>query len=340
MGLFSKKQIVKFEQNLCNASVNDNSVLFVRVNDLIKSKDAILEVPFTHNAFLIKGGGDCRFYKSGTHNIFDGRQEVKAWKSGISVEVIYIPKETSVLICWGTPNKVRYKDPLSLKVIEVGACGQFGVSITNPEQFLRKIVGTRKEFDLDDFSTRFAAAVVDEFANVFLNVVSSNNISYDSFDAKRKSIATQAGELLSEKFSNDYGIGLVDFIIETFNISAEDIEKIESVAEEEKRERKIKEYLAEIERLEDKEWEKEKYILELKNNDREAYYEVLKVVGEKTPGKTGSFCSKCGHSIEPNQTFCTACGNKVANAENVCAHCGHKNPGDAAFCSKCGKKLG
>ena len=340
MGLFSKKQqVIKFDQNICNASVNDNSVLFVRVNGTVERKDAILEVPFTHSAFVIKGGGDCRYYKSGTYPVFDDKNEIRAWRNGISVEVVYIPKETSVLIRWGTPNKVMYKDPISYKVIEVGARGQFGVSITNPEQFFRKIVGATKEFDLARFSQRFSALVVDEFADVFLTVVHANNITYDVFDAKRKVIATKIGEVLSEKFTNDYGIGLVDFIIESFNISDEDINKIESVAEEEKRERKLKEYLAELERLDDKQWEREKYLLEIKQNDREAYYEVLKVVGSKEPAnKGGNFCPKCGHSVETNQGFCSACGNKLVAASNVCS-CGHVNDGSAAFCAACGKKL-
>ena len=337
MGLFHKNQVIKFEQNLCNANVNDNSVLFVRVNDLIKTKDAILEVPFTHNAFLIKGGGDCRFYKSGTYDVFDDKSEVKAWKQGISVEVIYIPKETSVLIRWGTPSKVTYRDPLSSKVIAVGARGQFGISITNPEQFLRKVVGARKEFDLDDFTTRFSAAVVDEFADVFLNVVSDSGLSYDKFDANRKLIAKKAGEALSDKFSRDWGVGLVDFIIEGFNISAEDIEKVESVSDEEKNERKLKEHLAELERLDDKQWEREKYLLGLKQTDREAYYEVLKATGVKEKG--GSFCPKCGHSVESTQAFCSHCGNKMGKTDNVCPDCGKVNPGDAKFCAGCGKKL-
>lgn len=33
--MFGKPQIIKFEQNLCKASVNDNSILFVRVNDVL-----------------------------------------------------------------------------------------------------------------------------------------------------------------------------------------------------------------------------------------------------------------------------------------------------------------
>ena len=117
-----KKQVIKFEQNLCNASVNDNSVLFVRVNDVVTAKDAIIEVPYTHNAFVIKGGGDCRFYKSGNYPVFDNKAEVKNWKTGLSVEVVYIPKETEVLIRWGTPTKVKYRDlpiPFVSRVIQI-----------------------------------------------------------------------------------------------------------------------------------------------------------------------------------------------------------------------------
>lgn len=344
MGLFglfsSKPQVVKFEQNLCNANVNDNSVLFVRVNDLIKSKDAKLEVPFTHNAFLIKGGGDCRFYKSGTYDVFDDKKEIKAWKQGISVEVVYIPKETSVLIRWGTSEKVTYRDPKSAKVVQVGARGQFGVSISNPEQFLRKVVGARKEFDLRDFSNRFSAAVVDEFADVFLHVVTTNDISYDLFDANRKRIASLVGAVLSEKFDRDWGITLVDFIIESFNMSEGDKEKVEAILEERINEEKIKKHLEELERLDDKQWERDKYLLGLQQSDREAYYEVIKVIGSKPEGKKGgNFCPKCGHSIEATQAFCPNCGAKTAKAKTVCPKCGRENSGDAKFCGACGEKL-
>lgn len=39
-----KNQVIKFDQNLCNASVDDNSVLFVRVSDVVTDKHAIVEV--------------------------------------------------------------------------------------------------------------------------------------------------------------------------------------------------------------------------------------------------------------------------------------------------------
>ena len=106
-------QIIKFEQNLCNAKLDDNEILFVRVNDVVNSPKAKIEVPITHNAIVIKGGGDMRYYKSGTYDVFDNRKEVKNWKKGMSVEVVYIPKDTRVPIKWGTPNRLLYRDDAS-----------------------------------------------------------------------------------------------------------------------------------------------------------------------------------------------------------------------------------
>lgn len=346
MGLFKKKppQVIKFTQNLCKADINDNSVLFVRVSDEVQKADAKIEVPFTHNAYVIKGGGDCRFYKSGTYDVFDNKEEIKNWKNGISVEVVYIPRETDVLIRWGTPDKVMYRDHVSKKVVEVGARGQFGIAVANPEQFFRKVVGVRKEFDLKDFSTRFAAAVVDEFASAFLEVIAQEQLTYDQFDANRKKVASKIGAALSEKFISSWGIELVDFIIEDFAVSAEDMAKVESVSEEVVKQQRLKEYLAELERLDDKQWEREKYLRQLEQADKNAYYDVIKVIGTKGAAEAskkagGNFCPNCGNSYEPSQTFCTNCGKKVGNSETICKKCGEKNPGTAGFCSKCGEKL-
>ena len=344
-----KSQVIKFEQNICNASVNDNSVLFVRVSDIVTTSEALVEVPFTHNAFLIKGGGDCRFYKSGTYTVFDNKDEIKQWKKGVSVDVVYMPKDTSVTILWGTPNKVEYRDTVSNYVIEVGARGQFGITIINHEQFLRKVVGVRKEFDLVDFSKRFSAAVVDEFADCFLTVVANQNLIYDKFDANRKKIASKVGEILSEKFADSWGIGLVDFTIVKFEISQEDKNKVESVAEELrkeqeeiKREAKFREYLAELERLDDKQWEREKYLKQLEQEDNIAYYEVLKAIGKKDASekaKGANFCPKCGHSCETTSEFCPNCGNRLGKSSVICPQCNKVNVDSATFCSGCGKKL-
>lgn len=344
-----KKQVIKFEQNHCNASINDNAVLFVRVKDVINDSDAKLEVDMWHNAFMIKGGGDCRFYKSGTYPVFDNKAEVKAWKGGASVDVIYIPKETNVVIRWGTPNQVTYRDSICGKVIAVGARGEFGIEIKNPEQFLRKVVGVRTEFDLEDFSKRFATAVMDEFGDCFLHVVDDQKLSYDQFGLNRRMIGSKIGAALSEKFAQSWGIGLTDFIIEDFKISEEDKQKVEQVAEDLRREQeemkleaKKKEILAELERLSDKDWEREKYLRQLEQENTQAYFEVLKVIGNKESlekSKGGSYCPSCGHSCETTADFCPNCGTRLGKTIVVCPDCKTTNNSNASFCSGCGKKL-
>ena len=343
---FSKKpkkpQVVKFDQNLCNASVDDNDVLFVRVDSIVTQANAIVEVPYTHNALIIKGGGDMRFLKSGNYPVFDDQTEIENWQNGLSVQIIYMPKETNIKICWGTPTKMLYRDRLSQKVIEVGAAGEFNISICNHEQFFRKIVGASREFDREAFEDRFRNAVVDEFADVFLHIAEKDGLTYDRFDANRKAISSKVGKALSEKFEESWGIALVDFIITSFKISDDDKAKVDSVSEEEKQRERMKEYLAELERLEDKQWEREKYLLELEQSDKRAYYEVLKVIGADKAGNGGKgakYCPNCGHSMENTAAFCPNCGKKAADSESRCPKCKKPVKGDAAFCPSCGEKL-
>ena len=104
-----------------------------------------------------------------------------------------------------------------------------------------------------------------------------------------------------------------------------------------KRQRKLQ---AELERLDDKQWEREMYLKRLEQEDKAAYYEVLKVVGSKGGATAaGAFCPNCGHSYENGAAFCPGCGKKLAAATVTCPKCGKTYPGDTAFCSACGTKL-
>lgn len=348
-----KRQVIKFEQNLCNANLDDNEILFVRVSDVVNDSEARLEVPITHDAIVIKGGGDMRYYKSGTYNVFDDKKEVKNWKSGLSVEVIYIPKDTRVLILWGTPNRVQYREEMSKKVVSVGARGEFDVSVTNPEQFFRKVVGVKKEFNIDEFRRRFRETVATEFADLFLKVVAAKHLSYDMFTGNKKAIGESMGEILSPMFERDWGLSVLNFKISDFDLSEEDIKAVEDAFEmaekeikdeklEEKREAKIEKHLKELERLDDKQWEREKYLRNLQMHDKTAYYEVLKVIGcaqKKEEDKKEYKCQHCGIKYEPPAIFCAHCGNRVSKEPVSCPKCGKVNAYDSLFCAGCGRKM-
>ena len=336
-----KNQVIKFEQNLCSAKVDDNEILFVRVGVIITTPDARFEVPITHDAIVVKGGGDMRYYKSGNYEIFDDKKEIKKWKSGLSVEVIYIPKDIRVLIKWGTPNRLRYRDEASNKVITVGARGEFDVSVTNAEQFFRKVVGAKKEFNLAEFRKRFSETVATEFADIFLKTIEEKHLTYDKFTANKKAIGDSMGEKLSPNFESDWGLSVLNFKIADFDLQDEDMEAIEDAAAEKQRQEKLKEYLAEIERLDDKQWEREKYLRQLELQDRNAYYEVLKVIGShhKSDDKEDPTCPNCGLEYKLTDKFCPHCGKRVSKEPIICSACGKSNESTAVFCPNCGKKL-
>ncbi len=339
--MLKKKQVIKFEQNLCNAKLDDNEILFVRVNDVVTDPAARIEVPFTHNAIVIKGGGDMRYYKSGYYDVFDDKKEVKKWKQALSVEVIYIPKDTRVLIKWGTPNRLRYRDDASNKVITVGARGEYDVSVINAEQFFRKVVGVKKEFNLAEFRKRFSETVATEFADTFLKTIEEKRLTYDKFTSNKKEIGDSMGEILSPKFESEWGLSVLNFKIADFDLQDEDMESIEEAAAEKQKQERLKEYLAELERLEDKKWEREKYLRQLELQDKNAYYEVLKVIGKgsKTDEEDKNLCPNCGLEYKPVDKFCPHCGKRLSKEPIICPDCGKSNESTAVFCANCGRKL-
>lgn len=348
--MFGKKpQIIKLTQELCHASFHDNDVLFVRVSDKIVDKNAYVEIRDGYNAYIIKGGSDIRFYKSGTEpiSIFDDKAEIKAWKQGFSVDVVYMSADASLSMSWGTPNKVTYRDEASNHVISVGANGKLEeFNITNHQQFFKKVIGARNELSVQEFKKRFLDVIVDDFADCFLRAVDELKLTYDQFNRYSKEIAKSIWATLGPYFEESWGCTFKRFIISEFMISEEDREAIEEASAEARKQQKLKEYLAELERLDDKQWEREKYLRKLELEDRAAYYEVLKVIGGSRGGEGSAaakpaavFCSNCGRALKSDDIFCPECGKRVAKAAIVCPECGKTNDGDATFCSVCGHKL-
>lgn len=61
-------------------------------------------------------------------------------------EVYFINMTTQMGIKWGTDSKVRLFDPASGLHIEIGACGQFNLRVSNSRKLVLKLVGTAGMF--------------------------------------------------------------------------------------------------------------------------------------------------------------------------------------------------
>ena len=65
-------------------------------------------------------------------------------------EVYFINKTVQMGIKWGTPEKVRFIDPLTGTPLQLGASGEMNIQVSNSRKLLVKLVGTMKGVSWDD----------------------------------------------------------------------------------------------------------------------------------------------------------------------------------------------
>ena len=350
MSLFKKKeyQVIKFGDYVGKERANNNDILFEKIEVKVTDPDARIEVPLTHDAFVDKGVGIAIPYEGGAHDLFENKKEFKDLKKGLTVTVSYIRKNARVLLKWGTRDRILYQDQSSGQDVSVGARGELRVEICNAEKFYNVEVASKPVFDLAEFKSEFSGRIGNDFGNTFLQVVEQENLKYHQFDRNKQRIGELIGEIISKRLERDFGLKISDFLIDKIDLNEDDINAIKAVAAdkaaEQERQEKIKEYLAEVERLDDKQWEREKYLRQLELQDKNAYYEVMKVVGSAAAGNAKKVeednkCPNCGAECKPTDKFCPRCGKRVSKDPVICPDCGKANDYNAMFCGNCGKKL-
>ena len=65
-------------------------------------------------------------------------------------EVYFINKTVQMAIKWGTPEKVRFIDPLTGTPLQLGASGEMNMQVSNSRKLLVKLVGTMNGISWED----------------------------------------------------------------------------------------------------------------------------------------------------------------------------------------------
>lgn len=88
-------------------------------------------------------------------------------------EVYFINKTIQMALKWGTPDKVRFIDPLTSTPLEIGASGELNLQVQNARKLLVKLVGTQHGIAWSD-QDKFTKSVQDAFRPLIVNVVKTN----------------------------------------------------------------------------------------------------------------------------------------------------------------------
>ena len=143
-------------------------------------------------------------------------------------EVYFINKATQMAIKWGTPEKVRFIDPLTGVPLELGASGALNLQVANSRKLLLKLVGTMKGIAWDD-SEGFAKSIQSTFRPLIITAVKTNlpaiikesAIDLLEIDERLDIISARLREKLLPTFE-EYGLTIPQFYVTTVVLPEDD----------------------------------------------------------------------------------------------------------------------
>lgn len=94
-------------------------------------------------------------------------------QSPFHAEVYFINKTVQMAVKWGTPDKVRFIDPLTGTPLDLGASGEMNVQVSNSRKLLVQLVGTMKGIAWED-GPGFTKSLQESFRPLISTEVKTN----------------------------------------------------------------------------------------------------------------------------------------------------------------------
>lgn len=133
-------------------------------------------------------------------------------------EIYYINMATQMGIKWGTDSKIHLLDPISGLPIEIGACGEFNIRVSNSRKLLLKVVGTASSFErehllgADGEKGYFRSLVITQVKSSFAQIIKEENVNILEMDAELLHISEILKIRINEML-DEYGLTMPDFFI-------------------------------------------------------------------------------------------------------------------------------
>lgn len=232
----------------------DNTEIFkvVDVGARIRNNSVAI-VPPTHSALIIRNGAIVDICSEGEYPLTEKGVAIH------SLKVIYVSKTAKVTINWGTKlhQRIEYCDPKVGKPVSVGAFGVMDVRISDPKKFYLNVVANFGQvFSTVDLQERIRTLVVDNTIQEIGKVLNERKLSYIEFAQAKYGIQAEVGSLLMDKFSDEFGFGVSNFIIENLNLPKEQEDEIKQIY------------------AEDSSYKREKVLFEREQEEREREIQV------------------------------------------------------------------
>ena len=96
--------------------------------------------------------------------------KLKSWKYGFEspfkVDIYFISVDEKIAQPWGTPSKIAVKDP-DFGMLRIGANGYYNYKVTMPDVFIKKLVGTDREYSVAECRPQLNGQLTTSFTDFF-----------------------------------------------------------------------------------------------------------------------------------------------------------------------------
>lgn len=306
-------------------------------------------------ALFFAGGEALDLFGPGTHTLRSGNLPLLnalvnlpfGGKTPFSAEVYFVNKTPSLGMLWGTSTPIPTEDPKYGLILNVGARGQYAVSVIDSRRFVTQVVGAILGGSCVD-QTKIA-----RYLNGLINahvksVISEQLVRQGVSFLEISQYLLQVSEALRLRVAGEFerfGIEVTDLFCESIAPRPEEYEKLRQYKEElalgagfyqQRRSLDIMEKLAE--NPSSGGMANAGMGLGMGLGALQQLSTLFGGTSRVIDPFTSTPCPACGALNGPGSRFCSSCGAPLAPAR--CPACGSAVPPASRFCGSCGKDLG
>lgn len=144
-------------------------------------------------------------------------------------EVYFINKTVQMAVKWGTDSKVRFLDPTYGVPLEIGACGEMNLMVSDSRKLLTKVVGTMNGISWDERGGGFTKSLAASFRPLISSAVKANlsnciktqNINILEVDESLGLLSDVLKDSITPGFE-EYGLTIPNFYVTTVVLPEDD----------------------------------------------------------------------------------------------------------------------
>lgn len=310
-------------------------------------------------ALFFKGGKALDLFGPDTHTLSTGNLPILkklvnlpfGGKTPFTAEVYFINKTVNLDMKWGTSTPIPIEDPKYGLILNVGARGQYGITIADSRLFVSRIIGAVPNGTTTNpmvIARYFNGLINAKIKSVTASYMIQKQISFLEISQFLSELSQAFQDALKEEFER-FGIELTNFFCEAIAPKPEEYKKLQGYKEElalgqgfyqQRRSLDILEKLAE--NPSSGGIATTGIGLGMGLGATGQFRNVFSGIGQTmnvTPKDPMIICPKCGAQNDAAMKFCGSCGSKLSETM-ICPHCGKEIPEGSKFCGECGAALG